>query len=57
MDVKPKEDGSEVEDAAGKRLIRLKGLDSPLAACFCAAPEYDLLQKAAVVAYLAKFGQ
>jgi hypothetical protein len=56
FDVKPKENGAEVEDASGKRLIRLKGLTSPAAATFCAAPEYDLLQKAAVVAYLAKSG-
>jgi hypothetical protein len=52
--VKAKEDGYEVEDPAGKRLIRLKGVVSPGAALFCAATEYDVLQKAAVVAYTAR---
>lgn len=52
-DVKTKDDGIEVEDATGKRLIRLKGVSSPAAAVVCAAPEFDPLQKAVVVAYTA----
>lgn len=52
-DVKSKPDGVEVEDSSGKRLIRLKGVSSPAAAVVCAAPEFDMLQKAVVVAYSA----
>lgn len=55
--LKTKEDGMEVEDAAGKRLVRIKGVKSPAAALFCAAPEYDVLQKAAVTAYSARIGR
>lgn len=55
--LKTKDDGMEVEDAAGKRLVRIKGLKSQAAALFCAAPEYDTLQKAAVVAYSARIGR
>ena len=54
--LKQKEDGVEVEDATGKRLVRIKGLKSSAAALFCAAPEYDMLQKAAVTAYCARIG-
>ena len=56
LDVKEKEDGLEVEDASGKRLIRIKGLKSVAAAAFAAGNEYDTLQKAAVVAYAARIG-
>jgi len=55
--LKPKPDGYEVEDPAGKRLARLKGLSSAGAALFAAAPEYDVLQKAAVAAYTAGVGR
>lgn len=51
--LKSKPDGIEVEDPAGKRLARIKGLTSPGAALFCAAPEYDTLQKATAVAFTA----
>ncbi|HTE17254.1 MAG TPA: hypothetical protein VK689_02605 [Armatimonadota bacterium] len=52
--LKAKDDGLEVEDAAGKRLIRVKGLRSMPAAVFCAAPRYSPLQKATVAAYCAR---
>jgi hypothetical protein len=55
--VKSKPDGMEVEDPAGKRLLRVKGLDSAAAAIFNAAPEYDTLQKAAVTAYAARIAK
>jgi hypothetical protein len=51
---KLKEDGVEVEDGSGTRLVRVKGFQSVPAAVFCAS-EYDLLEKAAVVAYCARF--
>jgi hypothetical protein len=49
--VKRKPDGVEVEDAAGKRLLRVKGKSSPEAALFCVLPGYDTLQKATVIAW------
>lgn len=51
--LKTRDDGLEVEDSSGKRLVRIKGLSSPAAGLFCAAPEYDPLQKACVVSFTA----
>lgn len=54
--LKAKPDGAEVEDGSGRRLVRMQGLTSAPAAVFCAAPEFDPLQKAVVTAYCARFG-
>ena len=54
--VKVKDDGVEVEDATGKRVLRVKGLRSVPAAVFSAAPQYSPLQKAAVAVYCARIG-
>lgn len=54
--VKSKPDGLEVEDASGKRLVRIKGIKSIPAAVFIAGSEYDTLQKAAVTAFSARIG-
>ncbi len=54
MTVAEKEDGVEVEDAAGNRLLRMRGLKSVPAAVFSASKEYDVLARAAVAAYGAR---
>jgi len=55
--IKRKADAVEVEDAGGKRLVRVEGLSAPAAAVFCAAPQFDTLQKAAVTAYSMRAGR
>jgi hypothetical protein len=51
---KPSGDGIEVDDAAGKKLLRVQGTQSAAAALFCALKEYDPLQKAAVLAHVSR---
>jgi hypothetical protein len=54
MQIRERGNQTEVTDASGRRLIRVKGLRSASAAVFCAGREYDLLQRAAVTAYSAR---
>lgn len=49
--------GVDVFDAAGKRLLRLTGSTSPGLAVFCAAREFDVLQKATMAAAVGSLGR